>query len=305
MAIPPISQEKIDEIRAVYAQTRNITHTADITGAHKDSVRKYIRNMTVPSADPISGSVRVLYFTDPHDRIDLDKTRFEWLGKLARDERPDVIVCGGDVFDVDSLNKHTKNETYEGKLKPAFRSELESLSLAFRAIDKFCPPRIPRHITLGNHEQRVWRFENDNPECYGIMTSAFLDLLGLHRWQVTKFKDYLNLGGVEFTHAPISAMGREVGGKGSTLRIATDSLRSLVYGHTHKREDAAAAKLGPDNRHVRAYNGGCFMPDGYRMDYAKASQNRWDYGCSILTISGECLDGVEWISMRTLGERYA
>jgi len=247
---------------------------------------------------------KVLYFTDAHDRIDQSKERFLWLGKLARDTNPDIIINGGDTFDVDSLNAHVRNETYEGRMKPGFEKELSSLAEAFRLFDVHCPKHIPLHIVLGNHEQRIWRYENQNPEVYGMLSAAFLSLLERHRYQVTKFKYYLDIEGVEFTHAVINAMSREVGGKGAASNIATNSLKDIVYGHSHKKEEMTVAKMGPNNRSVRAVNGGCFMNDGYRMDYAKCSANVWDYGCMEIMICGGKIESTNWISMKELARRY-
>lgn len=137
-----------------------------------------------------------------------------------------------------------------------------------------------------------------------MLSSAFICLLEQHGWLVTPFKEYLNIGGVEFTHVPISALGKEIGGKGANMRIATDSIADIVYGHTHNRHDASAPKLGPDNRHTRAYNGGCFMPNNARMDYAKASQNHWEYGLTVINIYGGRIEATEWVSMAQLERDY-
>lgn len=307
----PLSPEKVEQLLATYKDLGHIRKTAQAVGIHRDTVSKYLKKYRIASprqyiADRNKSHMpkRVLYFTDAHDRIDWDKRRFEWLSLYARDHNPDAIVCGGDVFDVDSLNKHVRNETGDGKLKPAFEKELASLAEAFRAIDKHLPPGMPKYITLGNHEQRIWRYENDNPEVCGMLSSAFLCLLEHHKWQVTPFKQYLDLYGVEFTHVPINAMGREIGGKTAAMRIATDSVADIVYGHTHNRHDASAPKLGPNNRHTRAYNGGCFMPNGARMDYAKASQNHWEYGLTMFSIFGGRIEATSWVSVAQLERDY-
>lgn len=309
--LQPVDEQTVQRVIAAYAENKSIKETAKSFGLHRDTVAKYIskNGLKRPRHDIIesrkSGNpLRVLYFTDAHDRIEWDKRRFEWLGKFTAKRKPDMVICGGDVFDVDSLNKHVRNETGDGKLKPAFEAELSSLAAAFEAFDKYTPKDIKRHITLGNHEQRIWRYENDNPEVCGMLSSAFLCLLEKYNWQVTRFKDYLNISGVEFTHVPINAMGKELGGKTAAMRIATDSVADIVYGHTHNRHDASAPKLGPNNRHTRAYNGGCFMPNNARMDYAKASQNHWEYGLTMITIFEGRIEATEWVSMAQLERDY-
>jgi len=305
----PISKEIISKIPSVFSESKSLTVTAKKLGLHRDTVRKYLLKEGIKTPRKIIKETReghpkrVVYFTDPHDRHDLDKRRFELLAAFVSDILPDALICGGDIADFDSLNSHAKDDTAEGKLKPSYVNDLSSLAAALKLIDGI-PKHIERYITLGNHENRIWRYENNNPATCGMMAAAFLDLLETYKWQVTPFKQYLNLYGVEFTHAPINAMGKEIGGKAAAMRIATDSVRHLVYGHTHARHDVSAAKLGPDNRHTRAYNGGCFLPDNFRFNYAKASQNRWEYGLTVLTIQADNIVGIEWIAMKELERRY-
>lgn len=308
MKLDPIDAEIIEKALALYAKNGSIEISSRAVGIHRDTLRNYLNKYKIKTPRHYlktrTKPVRVVYFTDAHDRIEWDKDRFIWLSKFVKDRNPDMLICGGDVFDVDSLNKHVRNESGEGKLKPAFEKELASLAEALRNIDKYLPRGLEKHMTLGNHEKRIWRYENDNPEVCGMLSSAFMLLLESHGWSVTPFKEYLNIGGVEFTHVPINAMGREIGGKTAAMRIATDSIRDIVYGHTHNRHDASAPKLGPDNRHTRAYNGGCFMPNNARMDYAKASQNRWEYGLTVINIYGGQIEGTEWVSMAQLERLY-
>ena len=48
--------------------------------------------------------------------------------------------------------------------------DIDSLRSAIDLLDKHIDnPRIPRHVTLGNHEQRVYRFEENIPEIAGMM----------------------------------------------------------------------------------------------------------------------------------------
>lgn len=308
--LEPMPKEKIDIFLNVYQETGSIRVASEAADIHRHSGTNILKRngIQTPAALRYKKSLNlprvVAYFTDAHDRIEWDKSRFTWLGKFCKAKKIDTLICGGDVFDVDSLNSHVKNETNEGKLKPAFEKELASLGEALAAIDEHLPRHVVKHITLGNHEQRIWRYENNNPEVCGMLSSAFLCLLERHKYAVTKFKEYLDIDGVEFTHVPINAMGREMGGKTAAMRIATDSMADIVYGHTHNRHDASAPKLGPNNRHTRAYNGGCFMPNGARMDYAKSSQNHWEYGLTVISIFNGKIEATQWVSMAQLERDY-
>ena len=48
--------------------------------------------------------------------------------------------------------------------------DIDSLRSAINLLDKYIDnDRIPRHCTFGNHEQRVYKFEENIPEIAGMM----------------------------------------------------------------------------------------------------------------------------------------
>jgi hypothetical protein len=85
----------------------------------------------------------------------------------------------GDAGDWHSLCRHEPNETQNARLKPSFRLDIASFAGAWMILEDELPrsyqPR--KHITLGNHEDWAWQFENLNPEmrghCIGPMTRVF------------------------------------------------------------------------------------------------------------------------------------
>lgn len=278
------------------------------------------REYIAPKRKPLNlrfSPTRVLYYTDAHDRHDLDKDRFVWLGKYARDHKPDIIVNGGDTFDVDSLNSHVGRDTKKGIALPDFEVELASLNMAMDCIELNCPENIPRYITLGNHEERVYTEENKYPQLGGILSNEMEDVFHRHNYKMIPYRSALDINGVWFTHCPHNAMRKAIGGINGTATAAKASPRSIVFGHTHKKDEFVHHQSGYDNvfnlgcdevrsynNYIRAYNGGCFMPHNYKMNYAKASQTSWHYGMTMLYIlDGEIID-TEWISLLRLESLY-
>lgn len=248
-----------------------------------------------------------VYFTDAHNQPTLPLDRFHWLAAFVNDIKPDYFIDGGDFDDLNSLCRHERNDSWSGKFKPAFMEDLAQSDAARKILhDKItCDPI--KHVTLGNHEQRLWDFEDANPEIYGMMQHAYMDILGRYGWGHTKYKRYKTIEGIDFTHMPINGMGKAIGGKTPCNIISRDSIRDVCFGHTHGIGLQENHKLGEDNeegRSVVAFNGGCFMPQGYRAAYSKGAQKNYWYGAHVLQSDNGRLKVVQSITMKELERIY-
>jgi hypothetical protein len=257
-------------------------------------------------AFPSGRAVKVLAIGDAHDSPKLDKDRFHWMGRLAADARPEWIVQIGDFFTLDSLNSHDGNETLNGRAKPPFMEDMASAKEALDAFNTALPTDyMPnRHVTLGNHEARVWRYENEAPETAGMMQHELTSLLETAGWKWSRFGEWLFLGGVGFIHVPLNRLGRAYGGKTSENQIANDSVFDTVFGHSHISCRRRAPKIGP-SQHITVLNLGCALPQGHVEDYAQHATTGWDYGAHLLTLSGGHIEADEFVSMAELARRYA
>ena len=113
---------------------------------------------------------RIIVIGDTHDSPNIPQDRFKWIGKYIKEQEPDYIIQIGDFASFDSLSYFQKNSTQAGKLKDAYMVDIDSLRSAINLLDKYIDnDRIPRHCTFGNHEQRVYKFEENIPEIAGMM----------------------------------------------------------------------------------------------------------------------------------------
>jgi hypothetical protein len=260
------------------------------------------KHIETPSKEKIK---RVVYFTDAHNQPKLNQDRFYWLANYINDMKPDAIVDGGDFDDFESLCSHVKNETWRGKLKEGLLKDLEYSNKARLILHDNIKVDCPKYITLGNHEQRVWDYENQNPEMWGIPSSMYEAILDTYEWKITKYKEYLNLFGVDFTHVPMNALQRAVGGKMVVRNVAVQSVRDCCFGHTHVMGYHNEPKFG-NAEGVSVFNGGTFTPYGYIPDYASWSQKQPWQGCHTITIdkSKGKIISISSISMLDLEHRY-
>lgn len=253
--------------------------------------------------EPDGPATIVLVIGDAHDAPNIPKDRFRWMGRFAADRKVDHVIAIGDWFTLDSLCHHVDNATFNGRIKGVFLDDILSGKESLSTFDEGLAGYAARkHVTLGNHEERIWKFENQNPEAYGVMSAEFTRILEVHGWTWTRYGQWHFLGGVGFTHAPLNKLSRPYGGK-TLSPIANDAVFDVVFGHTHNRNSISVPKLGP-HQHVTVLNVGCSLPQGHIEDYASVSLTGWWWGVHVLTIKGGQITDIEAVSMRTLQERY-
>lgn len=247
--------------------------------------------------------VKVVYFTDAHNQPTLPQDRFVWLARFINSEKPDYLIDGGDYDDFHSFCSHEGNDTQKGKLKTSVINDLSFSAKARELINDVLTCNPIKHITLGNHEDRLWLCENLNPEMNGVATGHYIDILNKHGWTYTRYGEYYTLDGVDFTHCPFNGMGRPVGGDNVAKQAAEKSIADVVFGHTHQMTLVTAHKFG-NNRSVTAYNLGCYMPDGYVPNYAKNTRKEFWYGAHVLMLSGGRVKSVKSYQIGELEYRF-
>jgi len=248
---------------------------------------------------------RVVVIGDAHDHPEIEKDRFLWIGKFISEVAPDAVVQIGDIATLDSLNTYIPNHAFDGKAKPYFMRDLASLEEALGRIDEGIGPSgsIIRHITLGNHERRLWNFEDKTPEIYGMMQTQFTKLLEAHGWTWSEYGEFYFIGGVGFIHVPLNELGKAYGGKTANHRVCLDATFDIVWGHSHKDNNQKLPKLGPRN-YVRSLNVGCAMDHGHVEKYARHATTGWSWGVYEIGIRGGHITSWNWVPMLELQRRY-
>lgn len=185
----------------------------------------------------------------------------EWAGNYAAEKRPDVIVMIGDWWDMPSLSSHDKGKmAFEGRRYlddiKAGRRGMERFLEALRKATDYSPRLV---FTLGNHEHRIIRYVDNNPEFSGKFS---FDDLGLHEygWEVHDFLKPVLIDGIEYCHYFTSGvMGRPVSSAATLLR---ERQRSCTQGHVqhtdiaiHKKTQQIALFSGTFYAHDEAYLG--------------------------------------------------
>ena len=255
-----------------------------------------------------SKKLKIFVIGDTHDSPHIpDKSRFGWFAKHISKTKPDVVVQIGDFVTLDSCTHYIKDDTYTARIeKPYFTQEIRSLEGALEEFDYWHKyKKIPKYITFGNHERRLWRYEDKNPSFYGLGQKELLGSFEKYKWKVIPYGTYLMLGGVGFIHAPLNPMGKEYGGEASERQVANKSKIDIVFGHSHRAQDNRVAKISNiKNDFTRIVNVGCSLPFNHIENYARHSLTGWTYQVSEIHIWDGHIQEVHNISMKRLEEEY-
>lgn len=196
-----------------------------------------------------------------------------WIGNYITEKQPDNIICIGDFFDFPSLSSFDK-----GKLAFEGRRYVEDVKAGRRAMQNLMNPieaynRVSKEkykpqldFTLGNHEQRIIRIADSNPEFFGKF--SYDDIaLGDYGWRVHDFLKPVTIDGVTYAHYFTSGvMGRPVSSAAALLR---ERQSSSVMGHVQKTDIAIHPKTG----NTALFCGICYLHDEAYLGYQGQGPN--------------------------------
>lgn len=190
-----------------------------------------------------------LIISDPHASPKHNNNRALWLGHLINDLKPDVVINIGDSAEMASLASYDRGtKLFQGR---TYRADIDS-HLDFQeklwSVVKKQKKALPRRIVLeGNHDHRIWKAVNIQPELEG--TISFKDL-NLEHW----YDDIVpytggspgikSVDGVTYAHFFVSGIkGQPVGGTHPAASLIAKKLSSATCGHSHLADWSAQTNL--------------------------------------------------------------
>ena len=180
-----------------------------------------------------------LYIPDCQVTPSTPTDHLRWIGKYIVEKKPDEIICAGDFADMESLCSYDKgkiqfegrrykadcNASVKGMEKLLDPLREHNIARAMRGLEQYKPQK---HLTLGNHENRIARAVESRPEMDGLLS---VEQLGYDNWNVIPFLEVKEIDGVSYCHYfynPLS--GRAKGGLSMEYRLK-DLGFSFVQGH--------------------------------------------------------------------------
>ena len=181
--------------------------------------------------------MRIAVVPDVQARDGLAYPHLAAYGEYIAAKRPDAIVHLGDHADMSSLSSYDKGKrSFEGR---RYRKDIDA---ARRAMDAFMEPiakakgyKPQMVLCLGNHEDRISRAINDQPELEGVIGVDDLRYAE-YGWAVHPFLNVVMVGGVAFSHYFVSgSMGRAIT---TAAGLLTKRFQSCVAGHQQGYDSA-------------------------------------------------------------------
>ena len=206
----------------------------------------------------------ILIVADTQCKSEEDLEYMLWVGHYIAEKQPDVIVHIGDHYDFPSLSSYDKGKSSaEGKrlIKDieAGNNGFEYLNMAMQKHKNYNPRKI---FCLGNHEHRLDRYIDDNPELIGTLGT---DLLPFEKygWEVHPFLKPVEVNGIFFVHYLANPMnGRPYSGTASSILKTVG--RSFVVGHKQVL-DVAIRPTIDGKQQLGIVNGACYdHMEGYK-----------------------------------------
>lgn len=255
-----------------------------------------------------------LVIGDAHSKPGVSNERFEWLGRLCLDRRPDVIIDIGDWADMESLCSYDKGtKSFEGRRYAADCAAARDARQRFDApIAAYNDMRArngkkqyrPRKVsTLGNHEHRIVRAVEMSPNLEGALDLQHLGA-ETYGWEVHPFLEIVNVDGVHYSHYHTSGvMGRPVGMSGE--HPASQTLKkkyvSCTSGHIHVRDFTERARA--DGTKILGLVAGCYFE--HMEPYAGPANDMWWRGVVLCHNVENGEYDPEFISIERVREMYS
>ena len=198
---------------------------------------------------------------DTQIRPDVPTAHLEWVGQYIADEFAGEDLTAihlGDHWDMPSLSSYDRGKKQmEGRRVVADifagNDGFALLDAPISAVKGWNPRKV---YFRGNHEERVQRAIDADPQLEGLLS---LDLLDTQDWEVHPFLDVANIDGVAYSHYFYNPMtGRPYGGQNIDTRLKTIG-HSFTMGHQQGLGYGIRNVLG--QMHHGLVAGSCYLHD--------------------------------------------
>ena len=240
-----------------------------------------------------------LVIGDPHCNPKASNDRFLWAGKLARDLKPDTIICMGDLSSLDSLSSYDKGKkSFEGR---RYKKDIDHAHDALEKFNKGLNGRRSRKVMLlGNHEDRIDRIVDETPELDGTISTKDLKFKEFG-WEVIAYQEPVAIDGVHYCHNyPTGIMGKPISGDSIARSLLLKNKVSSTVGHCHLFDYSMCTV--PTGRKVIGLSAGCYLH--HKEDYARNTQRLWWSGLIVKRNVRQGEYDIETIEYNVVKRRY-
>lgn len=252
-----------------------------------------------------------LIIPDSHAMPGINNDRFEWLGKLIIEEKPNKVINIGDFADMPSLCSYEKGKrSFEGRrYKKDCEAVIDAQKRLFEPITQYKKSKkvslnFELHMTLGNHDEgRINRATQLDPILFGTIGVEDLKYAEFG-WKTYPYKEIVNIDGIFYSHFfTKGVMDSPISGTTATLgaNIVKEMKDNAICGHSHLLSYCNAVL--PDGRKIIGLSSGCYFE--HKVDYvSNKSQQEWWRGITVLTVHNKEIKDLTFISMESIKREY-
>ncbi len=242
-----------------------------------------------------------LIIGDSHSDPMVSNARYDWLGSLVADVRPDVVIDIGDWADMGSLSHYDHGKrSFEGR---RYHRDIEQAVDARERFEKGIKGlrKKPRKIhTKGNHEERIDRATDENPALDGLISDKDLQVEEMG-WERYPFMVPVVVDGVAYCHYhPSGVKARPIGGMNVAANMIRLGLMSCVQGHGHTFDYSERTRV--DGARIFGMMVGCYF-DHFMAWAGSANQMYWR-GIVVLRDVADGYGQVEKIGLDAIKKKY-
>lgn len=222
-----------------------------------------------------------------HIQPGVSNERFNWLGSLIEDVKPDYVVDLGDGADMRSLNSFD-SKSPKAVVSQSYEQDIEIYNDAqSRLWDRYKYSKKKRPFRIGfegNHENRIKKAISLDPRIEGQKYGVSFRHLQTDHW-FDEYHEYHNSGpaiatydGVSYAHYfSAGNFGTAMSGLHHAYSLLMARNSSATCGHSHKR--SIYFKDGAYPNPIIGLVAGCFK--GADEQWAGQSQDSWWRGIVI------------------------
>lgn len=219
----------------------------------------------------IKPNVTHLMIPDTQCKPGISMDYLKWLGMYIVDKKPEVIVHIGDHADMPSLSSYDRGKrTAEGnRVQSDIEASIEGMNTLLEPLWKLQQKELAIHgkvlytpkmvITLGNHEERIMRHVNSNPELHGFLSYDSLKYKEMG-WEVYDYLEPVILNGVTYCHFMANPMtGKPYGGQ--AMNVLKNVGESFCMGHKQVLDIATRFLPASGKQQWGVIAGACLQQD--------------------------------------------
>lgn len=247
------------------SRIRTFLEREDVKGYLSKSEDKKIKKfseyevelMVNKSVSMLKEKHKIIIIADTQCKSEEDLSYMKYIGKFIYKQKPDVIVHIGDHYDFPSLSSYDKGKsTSEGR---RLSNDIKAGNTGFEYLNMYIDQDSgynPRKVfCMGNHENRLDRYVDDNPELIGTLGTEMLPF-EKYGWEVYDFLKPVEINGIFFVHYLANPMnGKPYGG--NAMNILKTVGNSFVVGHKQCLDIAIRPTID-GKQQIGIINGACY-----------------------------------------------